>query len=80
MLAKIHLKTACGCTRTIFESDFSYPVFTIYRVPILATIIPFREPGPTPSVSASIRDFHIVDAKPKSHSRIELWYEETVYG
>ena len=72
MLAKIHLKTACGCTKTFFErTDTVYPA---YIVPIktrnVVTVL-----GSTYS-SYATRTFGYVKSEFKSKYRVELWYEE----
>jgi len=78
MLAKINLRTACGCTKVFFERvSWVYPG---YRVPISATCIPAREPGVTPRESWSIRNFELVNWHWLSKHRVELWYEEVYLG
>ncbi len=75
MLAKIHLKTACGCTREFFEKDDW--IRPVYRVPIGATVVLPRV-GPLPSEVWDIRNFLLIDKVWKSSRRVELWYEEIV--
>jgi hypothetical protein len=78
LLAKINLKTACGCTKFFFETITW--VYLGYRVPLSATRIVPREPGPTIRESWGIRDFYLVNYNYLSRHRVELWYEEVILG
>lgn len=78
MLAKIHLKTACGCTKEFFESASRF--YRQCEVPIHATYIPYRAPGNTPTEVWGKRVFDLVKFHKRSARRIELWYEEVVNG
>jgi hypothetical protein len=77
MLAKINLKTACGCERSYFEKTDKVP--PEIAVSIMATDIAFRG-HMTPSEAASKRTFRLMKLDTRSSRRIELWYEEVVYG
>jgi hypothetical protein len=75
VLAKIHLKTACGCTRVFFQ-----PVDTVPRqvhIPLRATDVTYPFGGPLKSVYDK-RAFSVVEGLWKSTRRIELWCEEIV--
>jgi hypothetical protein len=77
MLAKVHLKTACGCTRTFFQTvDKVYPAYTI---PILINH-PWEHPLAAWENKNNTRLFVLVDYKHKSKRRIEMWYEEVFNG
>ena len=78
MLAKIHLKTACGCTRSYLER-MDNPVYQI-RVPVRATHITCRQGHIAPTEVNSIRDFCLVHRDWKSKNRVEMWFEEVLYG
>lgn len=79
MLAKINFKTACDCTKHIFESDFKLPVPWRYVVPISGPT-PFTEPSLGRSTSYSLRTFGLIRGHRRSRQRIELWYEEILYA
>lgn len=72
MLAKIHLKTACGCTKEFFEKkDVVYPA---YLVPLrTGSTVAFL--GGTYSTYTT-RKFLLAKYEFKSKNRVELWYEE----
>lgn len=74
MLAKVHLKTACGCTKVFF--DTMPTVYPGYRVPISATRTNLNEPGLTPTESWGVRGFILSNWHWISSRRIELWYEK----
>lgn len=79
MLVKIHLKTACGCTKTFFEPN-APQVYHGYRVPVLVTKRDqFSEPSLERSVTWKTRVFELIKITCKSRRRIEVWYEEVVY-
>ncbi len=72
MLAKIHLKTACGCAKEFFQ-HVERPLPKYWEVPIRVHSMSFdlwkRE-------TWTRRRFYIVDAMWRSSRRVELWYEE----
>jgi hypothetical protein len=77
MLAKIHLKTACGCTKEFFDSHSM--VYPGYRVPI-AVNHPWEKPLASWEIREAIRAFVLVDYKFRSKYRVEVWYEEVFNG
>jgi hypothetical protein len=78
MLAKIHLRTACGCTRELFHPNAMLPMAR-YVVPISGRV-PWRE-GDPPGITTghTKREFALMNWEWRSTRRIELWYEEIVY-
>ena len=76
MLAKINLKTVCGCTHEYFRRVDYVP--REVRVPIKATVIPWRAGRITPMEVHSLRLFKLVRYEGKSSRRVELWCEEEV--
>jgi hypothetical protein len=50
------------------------------RVPIKATVIPWKAGRITPMEVHSLRIFKLVKYEGKSSRRIELWFEEEVNG
>ncbi len=83
MLAKINLKTACGCTRILYESvhetRYKYDVPIKSTMCLWATLIKSTDLLP-PETTALTRTFSLVRRKSVSTVRVELWYEEAVYG
>lgn len=76
MLAKVHLKTACGCTKTFFDRmDHVYPG---YSIPLSMPVSDYRGRGDF--VHYSLRRFILRALDFKSKSRVELWYEEAYDG
>ena len=72
MLAKIHLKTSCGCTKTFFQrTDTVYPAY-IVPIKTRSVVTVF---GRLYSTYAK-RTFGFVKWEFKSKNRVELWYEE----
>ena len=81
MQAKVHLETACGCERSFFLNyDKISDVPKEYRVPIKATVIPWKAGRITPMEVHSLRIFKLLRYELRSTRRIELWYEEEVNG
>jgi hypothetical protein len=79
--AKIHLETACGCARSFFLSfDKISEVPREYRVPIKATVIPWKAGRLTPMEVHSFRAFKMLRYELRSTRRIEVWYEEFING
>ena len=78
MLVKIHLKTACGCTQSFFRRVDYVP--REVRMPIRATVIPWKSGRINPMEVHSIRLFHFVRLDIKSKRRVEIWFEEEVSG
>ena len=78
MLAKIHLKTACGCERSHFESIDRVP--REVRIPIKATINQLWAGRITPMTVSNLRIFKFVRLDVRSKRRIELWFEEEFDG
>ena len=76
VLVKIHLRTACGCTKEFFEH--SAPMGMRYVVPISGRT-PWSPLG-SPGTRFAKRVFKIVETKAKSKRRIELWYEEVPFA
>ena len=81
MQAKIHLETACGCERSFFLNfEKISDVPREYRVPIKATIIPWRAGRMAPMEVHSTRAFNMLRYELRSTRRIEVWYAEEFYG
>ncbi len=79
MLAKINLKTACGCTRVLYERV--HELHYKYDVPIRVTLIGGTlDHAWVPPETMLTRTFGLVRRRLKSTVRTELWYEEVVYG
>ncbi len=78
MLAKIHLKTACGCERSYFE-NVDTPPYQI-RVPVRATNIISWQGRLIPTEAYISRDFALVRREFRSKNRVGLWFEEVLYG
>ena len=84
MIVKINLKTACGCTRTIYEQldnskegwAYLYPYYRvpIYHTDVLSGGVSFRDIGCT----LTTRIFNFVSATPIYKRRVEIWYQERV--
>jgi hypothetical protein len=77
LLSKIHLKTACNCECSYFDTIHHGSLPSKVRVPIKATVIPWKAGRIAPMV-ACFRIFRLVKCEGKSSRRIELWYEEEV--
>jgi hypothetical protein len=79
LLAKIHLKTACGCERSYYEHIVHMP--QQLRIPIRDTRLAWEPINTVPETvhNVRVRCFHIVLREWKSKYRVELWFEETTY-
>lgn len=76
MIYKVNLRTACGCTKSLFESG---GMSLHYKVPIRATKFAQRDFMLSPGTEIwDSRVFALVDAQKKSARRTELWYEEVI--
>jgi hypothetical protein len=80
VLVKIHLRTACGCTKEFFEH--SAPMGMRYVVPISGRIpsSQLHPPLYLPGIRFDKSVFEIVEIKARSKRRIELWYEEVPFA
>ena len=78
MLAKINLKTACNCTQSFYHKVEYVP--REFNMPIKATAIPWEAGRLAPMDVYRLRNFKVVRWEWKSSRRVEVWYEEEVYG